>query len=754
MLDSLLGRKFTAKCKHAIKCIYDRLKPIRNRKQAMANILRKDIADLLSRGNDAHAFSRMDGLIVDINRLACYNMIEKFCECVLKQLPLLQKQRECPLEDREAVSTLIYAAARFSDLPELCDLRHVFTVRYGSAMETSVNPEFKEKSASKAFSVAGKLQLMEDIASEFSIKWDSTSFEHRITNPTASKCDHRKKGDKPQDPKAVPVGEEDGMLNHVMTEAKDIHAISQEPEPPRKTKKVWADEPENATASPIDSSNFHLKPEKNKGGDPVEDRQRKNDTYRMSLGDREVLDPIHQEGKVVEQQKPKDEHRARSAVPLDWELNGTRPSRARVGSKPIGQQANIMEQLKSKDESRAANSASVYVPQESSGIDAKESHDILCKRSSMAKMDYKGERQQAVGQQEFHDNDQPTKIPQYGKVKDITDIIGSDGPDEDGVVYERSATAKQEVDHTAQEGQMVERQKFNDVRAFHLIPPPYVKPAVSKVGAKSEHANSSGRPTITSKSNNDRYEDLPKDDLVVDDEKPKPRSVRRKQQKPPVVQEIDNFISGDDSVHQIPHGQRRRSSRQNTIPPQDDCEEKEIAMDRLLMHYSKKGMPDQSSKLRTKIQALPTDHALHDGGTRQYQTNGRHQINKLETEQAVPADHVIDNGEAREHKANRRYRIPKAESVLDYADHVVRYGEAVVDQTSSRHRAHRPESLHLPERAVSLPPDPVSPKEMVKGHARATSMQSDSSISPGGRMHPRLPDYEELATRFAALRKG
>jgi hypothetical protein len=40
--------------------------------------------------------------------------------------------RECPQESREAVSTLIFAAARFPDLPELCDLRHIFTGTYGS----------------------------------------------------------------------------------------------------------------------------------------------------------------------------------------------------------------------------------------------------------------------------------------------------------------------------------------------------------------------------------------------------------------------------------------------------------------------------------------------------------------------------------------------------------------------------------------------------------------------------------------------
>lgn len=38
----------------------------------------------------------------------------------------------------QAIATLIFAAARFSDLPELCDLRHVFTDRYGSSLDLSI----------------------------------------------------------------------------------------------------------------------------------------------------------------------------------------------------------------------------------------------------------------------------------------------------------------------------------------------------------------------------------------------------------------------------------------------------------------------------------------------------------------------------------------------------------------------------------------------------------------------------------------
>lgn len=37
------------------------------------------------------------------------------------------------------MSSLMFAAARFSDLPELRDLRQIFQERYGNALELCVN---------------------------------------------------------------------------------------------------------------------------------------------------------------------------------------------------------------------------------------------------------------------------------------------------------------------------------------------------------------------------------------------------------------------------------------------------------------------------------------------------------------------------------------------------------------------------------------------------------------------------------------
>lgn len=49
--------------------------------------------------------------------------------------------RECPEECKESISTLMFAAARFADLPELRELRSLFAERYGNSLEPYVNKE-------------------------------------------------------------------------------------------------------------------------------------------------------------------------------------------------------------------------------------------------------------------------------------------------------------------------------------------------------------------------------------------------------------------------------------------------------------------------------------------------------------------------------------------------------------------------------------------------------------------------------------
>ncbi|CAM8961777.1 unnamed protein product [Rhodiola kirilowii] len=51
----------------------------------------------------------------------------------------MQKQSECPAECKGVVESLMFAAARVSDLPELRDLREAFQEKYGDSLQYIVN---------------------------------------------------------------------------------------------------------------------------------------------------------------------------------------------------------------------------------------------------------------------------------------------------------------------------------------------------------------------------------------------------------------------------------------------------------------------------------------------------------------------------------------------------------------------------------------------------------------------------------------
>ncbi|OMO54122.1 hypothetical protein CCACVL1_28047 [Corchorus capsularis] len=160
-----------------------RLETIKKKRNAVEKYLKNDIIELLRTGLDYNAYGRVEGFLVERNRTACYSLIEQFIERISKHVSVMQKQSECPDECKEAIPSLIYAAARFSDLPELRDLRTLFTEKYGNSLEPFINQEFVKKLRAEPPTKEMKLQLMHDLAQENSIEWDSKGLEQKLFKP-------------------------------------------------------------------------------------------------------------------------------------------------------------------------------------------------------------------------------------------------------------------------------------------------------------------------------------------------------------------------------------------------------------------------------------------------------------------------------------------------------------------------------------------------------------------------------------------
>ncbi|KAI3777809.1 hypothetical protein L1987_47612 [Smallanthus sonchifolius] len=150
-----------------------RIEIIKRKRNAMQKFLRNDVADLLKNSLHSNAYDRVEQLFADQNLSWCYEFVEQSCLLIISQLSAMSKQRECPEECKEAIPTLMFAAARFADLPELRELRSLFSERFGNDLEPYVNHEFVKNLKTNIPTKEIKLHMMQKIAMEYGIKWDS-----------------------------------------------------------------------------------------------------------------------------------------------------------------------------------------------------------------------------------------------------------------------------------------------------------------------------------------------------------------------------------------------------------------------------------------------------------------------------------------------------------------------------------------------------------------------------------------------------
>ncbi|KAL5160214.1 IST1-like protein [Glycine soja] len=216
MFRWLLKPRFYSKCLSYVKFMKTRLEIIQNRKKAEQKLMKSDIAELLKSGLDYDAYIRAERLLFEQNMLSCYELVEKFVGCISDHVEDLTKQKDCPDECKEAVPSLMYAAARFGDLPELRNLRTLFTEKFGNSLEPCINKEFVEKLRRDPPTREMKMGLLYDIAQEFSVEWNDNALR-QILYTQSSLCEERPNpgGDfntskgKEKDTDTLPLGRKD-----------------------------------------------------------------------------------------------------------------------------------------------------------------------------------------------------------------------------------------------------------------------------------------------------------------------------------------------------------------------------------------------------------------------------------------------------------------------------------------------------------------------------------------------------------------
>ncbi|XP_030552152.1 uncharacterized protein LOC115756478 isoform X2 [Rhodamnia argentea] len=173
-LDRLLGRSFKlSKFKPLASLAVSRLAVLRKRSEARLSQARSDVAQLLELAHHDRALLRVEQVVGEQNTLDVYALIEGYCHLLIERVDLIEREKVCPDELKEAASSLVFAASRCGDFPELHEMRVLLSSRYGkefaaSAVELrnncAVNPTLIQRLSTRQPSLESRTKLLKEIA--------------------------------------------------------------------------------------------------------------------------------------------------------------------------------------------------------------------------------------------------------------------------------------------------------------------------------------------------------------------------------------------------------------------------------------------------------------------------------------------------------------------------------------------------------------------------------------------------------------
>ncbi|RLM92363.1 uncharacterized protein C2845_PM08G23280 [Panicum miliaceum] len=192
-LSGVLHKGFKPdKCKTSLRMAVARIKLLRNRKEVQVRQMRREVAQLLEANQDMTARIRVEHVIREEKFMQAYDLIEVYCELIVARLSIIDSQKACPIDLKEAIASVIFASMRCSDVTELADVRKQFTSKYGKEFATAalevrpdsgVNRLVIEKLSAGAPDVQTKIKTLTSIAEEHSIKWEPKAFEEKLQKP-------------------------------------------------------------------------------------------------------------------------------------------------------------------------------------------------------------------------------------------------------------------------------------------------------------------------------------------------------------------------------------------------------------------------------------------------------------------------------------------------------------------------------------------------------------------------------------------
>lgn len=181
-MKKVLHRSFKpAKCKITLQMAASRLKILKNKKDTQIKQLRRELAQLLESGQTQTALIRVEHVVREEKTVAAYELVGIYCELIVARLGVIDSQKTCPNDLKEAVASVLYASKRLTDVAELADVVKHFSAKYGKDFvsaavglqpDSGVSRLLVDKLSVKAPDGPTKNKLLKEIATEHNVTWE------------------------------------------------------------------------------------------------------------------------------------------------------------------------------------------------------------------------------------------------------------------------------------------------------------------------------------------------------------------------------------------------------------------------------------------------------------------------------------------------------------------------------------------------------------------------------------------------------
>ncbi|KAK4426675.1 ist1 [Sesamum alatum] len=173
-LNYLLHRSSKAeKLKILTSLAVSRISILKNIHSVRCSQAQSDVIQLLQLGRQERALLRVEHVIKEEHMLDAFVLVGNYCHILGERNQMVENSRECPDELKEVVSSLIFAASRCGEFPELQEIRAFFTSKFGkdfamNAVELrnncGVSPKIIQRLSTRQASLESRWNLLKQLA--------------------------------------------------------------------------------------------------------------------------------------------------------------------------------------------------------------------------------------------------------------------------------------------------------------------------------------------------------------------------------------------------------------------------------------------------------------------------------------------------------------------------------------------------------------------------------------------------------------